>query len=147
MIPLNSQEIFPILWNLKVNYHVLNNLLVFTIWSQIHTLPPHSSKIHFSIILTPRPGSFQYSLPLMFSKSYMHISSLPPPPTYTHNVPHAGPCHSSSCDHPSNIWKLLTLQFSLISCYSLLFRPEHPSLYSSLTMRDQVWHQHRNNFL
>jgi hypothetical protein len=57
------------LWNLKLLYHVHNNLPLFHMLSQmnpVHIFPPCISKVHY-IILTSTPWSSEWSFPFMFS--------------------------------------------------------------------------------
>ena len=55
-----SHEIPRIIWNANVHHRIHNSLYPASILSQIdpvHAPPPHSSNIHFNIILPSRPGS------------------------------------------------------------------------------------------
>jgi hypothetical protein len=64
-----SQEIPRILWNLKVNHRIQNNLPPVLILSQIdplHALPFNLSKIRFNIIFPSTPWSFMWSPYLRF---------------------------------------------------------------------------------
>jgi len=85
-----SQEISPILWNLKVHYRVhkspnLNQM------KQVHTFPHNFSKMNCIIILTCTPSSSKWSLTFRFSDKKLLRISLP-------CVLHASSSLSSSFD-------------------------------------------------
>jgi len=64
-----SQEIPQLLWNVKVHYHIHNNLSLVPILSQInpvHTLPSYAPKIHPNINLPSTLRSSEWSFPFRF---------------------------------------------------------------------------------
>jgi hypothetical protein len=73
-----SQEIFRLLWNLKVHYHVYKNPSLVPILSQIHPVyifPSYLSNIHFSIIFPSTSRSSEWFLPFRCLRHFSVASS------------------------------------------------------------------------
>jgi hypothetical protein len=95
-----SQEIFRILWNSKVHYHIHKRPPPVSIMSQpnpVHTPTSHVLNIDLNIILLSTPGSPQWSLSLRFPhQNPVHASPIP------HPCYMPRPTHSSRFYHPHN---------------------------------------------
>jgi hypothetical protein len=75
-----SQEIFHLLWSLKVHYRVHNSpslLLVLSRMNPVHTLPPNFPKIYCNIIFPSTRRSFKWSLSSGFSNQNICFLYLP----------------------------------------------------------------------
>jgi len=128
-----SQEIPPILWNLKVHYHIHKSPPPVPVLSQtdpVHAYPSHFLKIQFNIFLFSTPVSSKWSLLLR-----CHHQN--PECTYVSHMCHMlCPSHSSFffliCSSLSpNIWTvpsfkgLITSLYIVILSYMLVSRHDH----------------------
>jgi hypothetical protein len=78
---LRSQEIAPILWNLKVHYHIHNSPPLVSTLSKINPVLAHTSyflKIRFNIILPPMRRFSKLSHSLRFPHQNSICTSPPP---------------------------------------------------------------------
>jgi hypothetical protein len=146
-----SHRIHHILWNLDVHYCIHKTRPPVPIPSHInlvHFLPPsHILKIHFNIILPSTSKSFKSLSLRLPHQNPAWISTCPSPC----HMPH--PSHSSWSDHLKNTWSGLeimsphyaVLSTSLLGPIIFLRTPfsNTLSLYSSLSVRDQVLHQYK----
>ena len=111
----SSQEIPHILWDLKVHYHFYKFLLYAHVLSQIkpvHASPSHFLEIHLNIILPSPPGSSKLSLSLRFPHQNPLYTSL-----LTHSCYMLSQCHSSTFDHPNNIWSGVQITVGSMQVY------------------------------
>jgi hypothetical protein len=116
-----SQESPQILWNLKVHYHSYKCLPPVPVVSQInpaHSLPSHTLKIQFNIILPSMLGSFKWSLSLRLPRQKPVCTSPLPHTCYT---PHSS--HSSQLDQQKNIWWIVQIFRLLIMELSTVILP------------------------
>jgi hypothetical protein len=102
-------------------------------WIQSKPPTPLSPKIHFNIILPPKPKPSEWSLPFRLSnRNFVRISR----PSHASYM--SRPSHPSSFDHPNNIrWRvqtmnLLIMKFFLASRHFIplwfKYSPKHPVL-------------------
>jgi len=88
-ISSGSQEIFQIVWNPKVHYHIHKHLPpvpILSLINPIHNCSFQFLNIHFNIFLPPMPRSSMYSLSL---RSVYQHPACTSPVSHTCHMPHS----------------------------------------------------------
>jgi len=145
-----SQEIPHLLWNLKVHYRLHKSPSLVPVLSQMHplyTFPNYFPKIHSKTIFLFTTRSYAWSLHFKFSdQNLVSISHL------SHACYMSQTSHSTSFDHPNNIWwsvkvvKLIIIQSSPASCHFLplksKYSPQMPWIYVLPLVWETKFHTH-----